>query len=146
MGDVQPSQRAAHLSKPYKPLKHPFILFALVLSCGRASLRTSTAPFAASCPNHSNEWASSPSGGPYSPLHSQEPPYVLQSGLDCRICAILPRQQCERGRTSTSSKEWVSPPSIQTAHARPFVGTFQCRSWNHYVVLGAILWSFIAKN
>ena len=23
-------------------------------------------------------------------------------------------------------------------HARPFVGAFQCRSWNHRVVLGAI--------
>ena len=29
---------------------------------------------------------------------------------------------------------------------RPFVGAFQGRSWSHWVVLGAILWVFIAKN
>jgi len=31
-------------------------------------------------------------------------------------------------------------------HRRPFVGAFQGRSWSHWVVLGAILWAFIAKN
>ena len=31
-------------------------------------------------------------------------------------------------------------------HARPFVGASQCRSWSHCVVLGAILWGFIAKK
>jgi len=34
MGDVQPSQRAARPSKPYKPLKRPFNLFTWVASCG----------------------------------------------------------------------------------------------------------------
>ena len=30
-------------------------------------------------------------------------------------------------------------------HARPFVGASQGRSWSHWVVLGAILWAFVAK-
>ena len=35
---------------------------------------------------------------------------------------------------------------VEKAHARPFVGASQGRSWNHWVVLVAILWEFIAKN
>ena len=31
-------------------------------------------------------------------------------------------------------------------HAKPFVGASQRRSWSHCVVLGAILWAFIAKK
>ena len=31
-------------------------------------------------------------------------------------------------------------------HARPFVGAFQGRSGSHWVVIGAILWAFIAKS
>ena len=31
-------------------------------------------------------------------------------------------------------------------HKRPYVGVSQARSWSPWLVLGAILWVFIAKN
>ena len=31
-------------------------------------------------------------------------------------------------------------------HRRPFVGVSNARSWSRLLVLGAILWAFIAKN
>ena len=40
----------------------------------------------------------------------------------------------------------VLPSRSAAVHARPFAGASQGRSWNHWVVLGAIVWAFIAKN
>ena len=35
---------------------------------------------------------------------------------------------------------------IYGVHRRPLVGESQARSWSPWLVLGAILWGFIAKN
>ena len=40
----------------------------------------------------------------------------------------------------------ILPAPSALNHARPFVGASQGRSWNRWVVLGAILWASIAKN
>ena len=41
---------------------------------------------------------------------------------------------------------WSVRTTGAVIHARPFVGASPCRSWSHFVVLGAILWAFWPKG
>ena len=36
--------------------------------------------------------------------------------------------------------------SLPLAHRRPYVGVSHARSWSRLLVIGAILWAFIAKT
>ena len=40
----------------------------------------------------------------------------------------------------------VAPLLPCLVHKRPYVGASHARSWSPLLVLGAILWAFIAKN
>ena len=60
----------------------------------------------------------------------------------------------EGGGRGGSTPEGAKPPplvvdiaaSLPLAHRRPYVGVSHARSWSRLLVLGAILWAFIAKT
>ena len=60
--------------------------------------------------------------------------FVYHSTLELRVL-----------KKKKQDSPWLSLRNF-LGHARPFVGASQGRSWNHWVVLGALLWAFIAKT
>ena len=74
-------------------------------------------------------WLRHPHHAVHQQLHSQ------QKFVSNHLFHFLERVR-ERGLAGLDAK----------IHARPFVRASQGRSWNHWVVLGAILWAFIAKT
>ena len=57
----------------------------------------------------------------------------------CFLCARYP---CT---PANEASEEAGGPDMRV-HRRPFVGVSHARSWSRSLVLGAILWAFIAKN
>ena len=55
--------------------------------------------------------------------------YILPSKVTCKAGG---RREADQGR--------------YRGHKRPYVGASHARSWSPLLVLGAILWAFIAKN
>ena len=49
-------------------------------------------------------------------------------------------------RNGPGSREPSSNGTGRADHKRPYVGASQARSWSPLLVLGAILWVFIAKT